>query len=694
MIVSAETTECGLACLAMVAVWHGHRLDLNSLRQRYALSSNGTSLRTVMDIAARLQLATRAIRVEVRDLSRVPTPAILHWDLKHFVVLERTTRRGLIIHDPSIGRREITWDLASVHFTGVALELSPTADFEPVNIRETLRLRSLWSRLDGFWSSVAYVAGLSVLLQVLAFAPPLFLQLATDRAVLSDDRRFLLALCLGFGGVTLLQASIEAVRTWTLQVVGQLANFQITANLVHHLIRLNLSYFERRQMGDIMSRLASARGLQDLLTRGIASSILDGLMAVLAAAFLFLYSAPLAAVVVASMLIYGAAAYVIYPLVRRSTEEQLSESANEQTTLMEIVRGVATIRLLGREPEREGNWRNAYARVTSATVAAARWQVSLQFVQSAVAGLQLTVVVFVGAVSLLSKTGITLGMFVAFLALRQTFTDRATSLITQSLQLRLLGLHLARMSDIVHAPREIDAAGEDFNVVAPQGAIELEDVWYRYSAVDRSVLRGLNLRIQPGEFVAITGPSGGGKTTLLRIVLGLSTPTEGRLLLDGLEATPGRLRAWREHVGSVRQDDRLFGGSLAENIAFFDADLDMARVVSAARAALIHDDIVEMPMQYLTFAGDMGVALSSGQVQRVILARALYRNPKILVLDEGTANLDVEAEATLAQAIRNMPITRLVVAHRSALLGVADRVVELRDGALPALEPKGAARVN
>lgn len=551
-----------------------------------------------------------------------------------------------------------------------------------MSARRPTTLNSLWSRVDGFWACAAQILGLSLALQLLAFATPFYLQLVTDQAVQHGDLNFLTLLAVGFGALAALQAAVEACRAWTLQVVGQLANFQITGNLVRHLLRVRADYFEKRHIGDIMSRLGSAKSLQEILTRGIATALLDGVMALGAAILLFVYSPLLTGVVLVAVALHFGVAMAAYPAMRRRTEEQLSESGNEQSLLMETVRAATTIRLLGGEAEREGRWRNAYARVVNASVSAGKWQISVQFAQTLIHGVQTVVVVFLAARMVMHAQGFSLGMLLAFLALRQTFTDRASNLVTQSLQLRLLGLHLERLGDIVQAETEVRGQLSMPPFSAVTGRISLIDVDFQYGVGDPPILKAVTLEVAPGEFLAITGPSGGGKTTLLKLMVGLLRPNCGRIELEGLDASPAIYRAWRQHLGVVAQDDRLLSGSLAANIAFFDAELDIARVVEAARAALIHEEIVRMPMQYMTLVGDMGSALSGGQRQRVLLARALYRRPSVLFLDEGTANLDVATERQIAGTICAMPITRVVVAHRPALLELADRVLVVHDGRL------------
>ena len=455
-------------------------------------------------------------------------------------------------------------------------------------------------------------------------------------------------------------------------------------NLVRHLMRLRSDWFEKRHVGDILSRISSATAIQDVLTRGVIAALIDGLMAVVAVVILLLYSPTLAAVVVAAVTLNLAIAFAVFPALKARTEEQILTSAREQSHMMETVRAATTIKIMGREAERESTWRNLYAGVINASVSVGKFQISLAFTQGVVTGLQTVLVIYLGARIIVDGGGFSVGMLFAFLSFRQTFTDRATALINQAIQFKFLRLHLDRLADIVTA--EADAAHEVPAALDVQGRLNLKDVAFRYGEADRLILEGLNLTVESGEFVAITGASGGGKTTLLKLMLGLREPTGGRIDLDGQPATGALWRAWRAQVGVVSQDDRLLSGTIADNIAFFDPDLDMQRVQQAAWAAQVHEDILRMPMQYLSLVGDMGSTLSGGQRQRVLLARALYRQPRILILDEGTANLDVETEEVIGDLIAALPITRIVVAHRPALLKRADRVLTVQDGRLVAAD--------
>lgn len=684
LVRAAEAAECGAACMVMVARFYGHDVDLNGLRQRFTTSLAGATLKGLMVLASQLDLAGRALRVELDDLRALHTPAVLHWDLNHFVVLKRADRRGLVLHDPASGVRQISWAEASKHFTGVVLELSPAARFKPITARSHVKLNSLWSRTTGVWPVALQIIALSVGLQLLAFAMPFQMQLVIDEGALRGDAGLLVTIAIAFSGLVVLHAAIEALRAWLIQTTGQLLSFQMVGNVVHHLIRLKSDWFEKRSVGDILSRISSATSIQDTLTQGVITSLIDGVMALVAIVILFAYSPPLAGVVLTAVALNTVLALSLFPMMRSRNEQQIVERAREQSQLMETVRAATTIKVMGRESEREGVWRNLFAAAVNASVSAGKVQIAQTGIQSLINGLQTVIVLYLGARMVIEGSGFSIGMLVAFLAFRQTFTDRANALVSQAVQFKFIGLHLDRLADIVTA--EGDPGSEGLPVpMTVAGAITLTEVGFRYGSTDRVVLENLNLSIEAGEYVAITGASGGGKTTLLKLMLGLQKPTAGLITLDGQPASPEVWRSWRDHVGLVAQDDRLMSGSIAENIAFFDPDIDMGRVEAAAKIAMIDEDIARMPMRYMSLIGDMGSILSGGQKQRVLLARALYREPRILILDEGTANLDVATEEAVAEVLEAMPITRIVVAHRPALLARADRVLELTDGKLRTL---------
>jgi len=678
VVLSTEIAECGLACLAMVAAYHGHDVDLNTLRQRFSMSMSGASLRGLMKLADHLGLSTRALRVEMSALGRIVLPAIIHWDMNHFVVLESVSRNSATIHDPSRGRVKMSLQEFSNHFTGVALELAPSESFEKVRERQRLRITDLFSRISGHRLAISYVLLLSIGLQLVAFVLPFQMQLVVDKAIGANDAGILLIVAIGFGGLTLLNAVISGLRNWTLQLLGSQLVLQVAGNVFRHLIRLSASFFEKRNLGDILSRLGSIRQIQEVLTQGLLAAFIDGTMAILAAIVLVMYSPAMAAIIGASVLVYAGLIVFTYPAVRRQTEKSIAATATEQTYLMESIRGVVPLKLMAGEAVRESSWRNLFGRSYNESMALTRLQTKLKFVEEVLFGVQFIVILYLGAMAIMKSQGFSLGMLYSFLAFRSMFTERVLILIARASEFGMLSLYAERLSDFVLQKPEVAPGSEVDAELA--GNIVLSEISFRYGATDPMVLDNVNLEIHAGEFVAITGVTGGGKSTLFKLLLGLQQPTEGTIHLNGERATPALWQAWRAHIGVVRQDDQLFSGSLAENISFFDPDIDMVRVREAATAASVSQDIERMPMKYLTLVGDMGSSLSGGQKQRILLARALYRKPKMLLLDEGTANLDPATEELIADMIAGMPITRIVIAHRPALIDRASRVLKVDRG--------------
>lgn len=666
--------------MTMIARYWGHDVDLNGLRQRFPLSMSGATLRSLVALASELGFSSRALRVELSGVAKTKLPAIVHWDLNHFVVLNSCARGVFLIHDPAFGERRLTEAEFSRHFTGVLLELEPAASFVKQAARAPTRLTSLWSSAAGFGKAITQVLALSVALQIAVFAAPLQLQLVVDEAVLRADRDLITVLALGFGALVTVQALIEALRAWTLRYFAALLSFQMIGNLVRHLLRLPISFFEKRHVADILSRMNSAAPIQDVFTRGFVATLIDGVMAIVLGAILFAYSPFLAGTVVTAVGLNLAIAFGAYPVMRRRMEEEIYATARERSHLMETIRAATTLKLMGREAEREGAWRNLYADVVNASFSVGKYQIGVGFAQAVIAGVQNVVTIYLAAQLILDGAGFSIGMLIAFLSFRQTFMDRATALTNQFVQFRLLDLHLDRLGDIVHSSAEtFHAAPADAEFA---GGFRAKDISFRYGSSDPLVLDGVNLEVRAREYVAITGRSGGGKSTLMKILLGLYEPSLGSIEIDGRPSDTSLIRAWRSEVGVVAQDDRLLSGTLADNIAFFDPELDMDRVKDAARAARVDEEISRMPMQYLSLIGDMGSALSGGQKQRILLARALYRRPKVLFLDEGTANLDEANEALVADLIAGLDITRVVIAHRPALLKRADRVLVLEGGRL------------
>ena len=434
-------------------------------------------------------------------------------------------------------------------------------------------------------------------------------------------------------------------------------------------------------MGDIISRLSSTRPIQTALTEGLVAGVLDGIMAISTGIVIFLYSPFLGMIVVLSLLINLAITMASYPTLRRIEEDLIVKSAKEDTHMMESIRGATLIKLYGDENKRLSDWSHIFADVMNVGIRKGKYDIVLSTVRGMVGSIQALLITYHGALLVLEGAGqFTIGMLMAFLSYSASFTASIQSLISKYIEFRFLSLHLERLADITMADPEFQEGLQNDDLFSnTRGDITLRNISFRYSESDPWVLKNVNLTIRANDFVAFMGPSGGGKTTLLKLIIGLYLPTEGEIEVDGTRLTPRNLESWRKRIGSVMQNDSLFSGSIADNISFYDPDADLDQIRSVAQQALIDEDISAMPMGYFSHIGDMGSALSGGQKQRVFLARALYRDPALLCLDEGTANLDEALERKIVTSIANMSITRLVVAHRPAFIKNAERVFYVKN---------------
>src|SRR6516225_2563449 len=674
VIRQTEAAECGLACLAMISSYHGHRIDLNTLRRRHPVSLKGVTLRAIIQVASQMQFACRPLRFELAHLKQLRLPTIVHWDMNHFVVLKSVSRRGITVHDPNVGERFFPITEASKHLTGAALELSPTQGFLPKDERARLPFSPFWTDLSGNTHALVQILVLSFILEAFVIASPFYLQLTVDEVIARGDVDLLIVLALGFGLLTAIKVASTAIRSWILLIVQNTLHYQIGARLFHHLVRLPMAYFEKRHIGDILSRFTSIEPIRSALAEGMIAAAIDGVMAIATLTMIFVYSTQLALIVLVVFSLYTAVRLGLYRLLRERSLAVIEAKAYENSTCIETLRAMQSLKIFNRESDRETQWLNRYADVVSANVHLGRAKVAFTSINDFLFGLENIITIYLAARLALSNS-LTIGMIFAFMSYKQHFTEKAAQLVEKALDFRILELHLERLADIALNPLE---PGHD-RVLAYtrqiQGRIELRNVSFQYAETEPFVLEDISFIIEAGEFVTIMGPSGGGKTTLVKIMLGLVEPTRGEVLIDGIPLTTIGRRAYRENVAAVMQEDQLLSGSIADNICFFDPSFDQLRMIQCAQLAGIHEEIMMMPMTYNSLIGDMGSSLSGGQKQRVMLARALYRQPRVLFLDEGTAHLESENEKYINNSLKHIQMTRISVAYRPEVSSGADRIL-------------------
>jgi ATP-binding cassette subfamily B protein RaxB len=675
VIQQSEASECGLACVAMLANYHGHRIDLQTLRKQHPISLKGANLLQLMNIAASLGFIPRPLKLESAAIGELALPAILHWDMNHFVVLKSVSVSSIRIHCPARGILNLSRKEFDQHFTGVALELRPGDEFVKKNERHPLSLWSLIPPLTGMKGLVAQILLVSLILQGLLLLTPFMIMIVTDTALASADSSMLTVIGIGFLIVAALTTIAEVFRSWLLLYFSKTLNFKMAARLFRHMIYLPHQFFALRHVGDVQSRFSSMDSVNETITGSVLAALIDGVMIIITLALLFLYSPTLALIILGATVLYALIRLGSFNALRRRSEAEIIDTAKRDSNFLETVRGNQSIKIMRGEQDREVGWQNRTADAINSEIRVNRLEIWLEGANTLLFGVLNVVVIWVGAV-LIMQGELTIGVLFAITSWKSNFEEKAASFIEAMIQIILLGLHRDRIADIALTDKE------DLGVVTEMetkylGQIDVDGLTFSYSEMEAPIFQNLSFSISPGESVALIGPSGCGKTTLMKVLIGLLKPTEGDVRIDGQPMSRVGLGRYRDVIGVVMQDDQLFSGSLRDNITFFSPEPDEVQMRKAAVMAGIDEEIVAMPMGYNTLVGDMGTVLSGGQKQRVLIARALYRKPTILFLDEATSHLDDELEKKVSSNIGAMGITRVMIAHRKETIASANRVIVL-----------------
>lgn len=726
VVLQSEAAECGLACMTMIAQYYSDKRDLNALRQSVSVSLRGTTLKDVMRIASDLGFQTRAIKIEMEHLAQLSCPAILHWNMNHFVVLTKVKGKTLTIHDPALGERKLTYSEASKYITGIALEVTPSDTFSPKKSAPRLGLSQFFTRTTGFKRNLLTLFALSIVLQLFALASPYYMQTVVDDVLIYNNDALLKALAIGFALLLIIETFTSGIRKFVILSVSSRLQLQMSASVFKHLLSLPLDYFDKRHIGDVVSRFGSLASIREFLTTGLVTALLDGLMAVITLAVMILYSPKLTLVVVAIMLAYLAVRFGLLPFIKRLTTERIALAALEQSHFMESVRAILPIRVYSQEVQRHGQWQNKLVATLNKDITLGKINIGSALTNQLLFGAENLVVVYIGA-SLVMEGTLSIGMLLAFMAYKARFVSALDGVVNKLIELSMLGVHFNRLSDILLTPSQqkplsLKTKDDTFekqnvhfsnadvpnsstsnslapNVLTPDGAstpslldaktrpvaLKATALSYRYSETNAWVFKNLMFSVHSGEIVAITGDSGCGKSTMLKCLMGLYPVSEGNI--EHPSST-------NPVIASVLQEDTCLSGTIAQNICCFEEAPDLKKMVYVAQLACIHEEIMQMPMQYHSLVGDMGSSLSGGQKQRLLLARALYQEPDILFLDEASSHLDMENEAQINHHLKSLNMTRIIVAHRPQSIAMADKVYRLENGNLhlcPPTEVTGSA---
>ncbi len=675
--------ECGAACLAMVLSYYGHETTISDCRAYVTTGRDGLTARAIAQAGRELNLRVRAFSMQPDGLADIALPAIIHWEFNHFVVLEQWREKDVTIVDPAVGRRRLSHEEFNKGFTGVVLTMKPGADFQKKKSKSGITWRSYMATLldtPGAKGLLGQILGASALLQVLGLLFPLFTMILIDQILPSQEQSLLNILAMGMIFLILATVVLGLLRnTLSLYLQARLDS-EVMTSFFDHILHLPYSFFQERNSGDILARLGSISIIRDVLTGQFVSVLLDGSMAIFYAVVLFVWQ-PLfgflaLGVGVIQVIILLVSRKPLYELAERDIAAQ----AESSSYLVEALTGIGTLKSGATEDQALSHWMNLFYKQLNISLRRSHLGNIVETGRDIVSSLTPIILLWIGSLMVLNGS-LKLGTMLAVTTMAGSFYGPLTALVGSAQQLQLIGAHLARISDVMEAAPEQDSTNTEY-LTELSGHIEVKNASFRYHEHAPWVVRDISVDIESGQKIGIVGRTGSGKSTLAMLLLGLYQLDEGDILYDGKSLNKLDHRSVRQQIGVVMQDPVLFSGSIRRNIASFDAALPLRQIEEAAYLAMVHDEIMSMPMGYDTVLAEGGADLAGGQRQRLALARALAHRPGVLILDESTSNLDAETEALVEDNLSALPCTRIVIAHRLSTVRNADLILVLDRGVI------------
>ncbi|BAB04170.1 peptidase domain-containing ABC transporter [Halalkalibacterium halodurans] len=671
-----QQTECGLCCMAMIVKYYKGHVSLHYLRERMANGRDGTTLLHLKQLAKHLGFEAKVYQTPAEHLHMHQLPAILFWEGKHFVVLEKVTKNHYYIVDPALGRLKIRQDELQQKYTGYILTCNP--ERQP----DYQKPKNLWKPYLTYMVKkpklLLFIIAVSVTLQLLTLANPLLVQFVIDFILLPENREMLQVFLIGLSCYVFSQAFFVFIQGRALVIMQNHLDREMMTKFFRHLLNLPYHFFQVRSFGDILFRAGSLRVIRDLLANQLLKGILDIGMLVVILAYMTLFSPLLTLIVFLLATVNGLIIYFSRPKISEANQKEIMKQSEVQATQTETMYGIFGIKTAGVEDTMYQKWENRFDKLI---LAYKNKEYILNNVNTATTFLTVIaplIVLYIGSHQVLAQA-VTMGTVVAFYSVTTQFFGLSSSLVHTINSFILANAYLGRAQDVFDSKEE--DIGENRKALHNlHGEITLKDVSFSYSRFGQEVVKDVSLRVAPGTKVALVGKSGSGKSTLSKIMLGLYEPTKGEVYYDGYNLNDLNKRALRQKIGVVPQDVTLLNQSIRENIALHNPDTSMEDIIEAAKIAQVHEEIMNMPMNYETLVSEMGHNISGGQRQRIALARALVHKPKILLLDEATSSLDHVNEAKIDQYLSAMKCTRIVIAHRLTTIMNADLIIVLEDG--------------
>lgn len=674
-----ENSECGLACLCMISNYYGACHDLIDLRRHLDMGSRGVSLKNLIHGFNQLGLKARPVKLDIDKLKYLNTPAVLHWDLKHYVVLSESNDKFSVVYDPSKGVLRVDNVEMSKHFTGVAVEIYDLGLLENLSLSKSFDMGDLKKIIFSFGKYLINILILSIILQFLIICMPVVVKYLLDGFHYGDYDYHILMFVVLVIIMMSLQGVVRYFRILCIQYLKFNLSIELTSYLYKKLVKLPVGWFEKRDISNILSKFDAVNEVNEVFSQKFCETLIDGLMSLVVLCFILYLSVDIALFCLFITVLMLILKSWIFPDICLKNNEFVESKIKCNSVFFDAIRNISDVKIYSGYDSSHARLMNFFSEKTCKERGLQR----LKFVDDMfcflLLGFEYAFVLLVGCYYVYINS-ISMGAFVSIVVLRGIFSANMSSLIDNIFSFKLMDVYFDKLRDLFYENDEkYLTSNKSFLSSDLVFSINLSGVSYRYDKFSNHIFRNLSIRIQEGECIAITSPTGCGKTTLIKIMMGLYQPTEGKVELGKYDIRDIGLNTYRSCISAVMQDCQLKSGSILDNIAFSTLAPDMDWVIECTKKACIYDEILEMPMKFNTYVGDMGCSLSGGQVQRVLLARALYKRPRVLFLDESSSFLDFDTEVKINHELKSLDMTRVVVAHRKETINMADRIVNLVD---------------
>src|SRR5262245_7108884 len=685
LVEQAEEMDCGAACMAMLCRHYGIPMTLGKLRELANVTAQGATLDSLARAGEALGFTARGLQCTFDALQGFDLPFIVHWEGYHYVVVYGISKRQVWIADPAVGFKELSIEDFERGWSGTCLVFTPGR-----NLVQLSASRSPWVRFAGYLKPyrkiLVHLFLATFVIQALGIVPPLIIQNVLDGVIVHQNARLLHLLVVGLVISSVFTQLITTIRALLANFMVRNMDFAMMSQFFKHTMSLPLSFFAKRKTGDIFARFQENQTIRAFLTESTVTTVLNLLMVFIYFTIMFLYNVKMTLVLMAFVVPIVALTVAVTPKVKNYAREVFAAATDAKALLMETLGGAETVKGMGIERSVRLKWEKKYAKALDVQYRSQVFNIRVGLVSQLLNAATTITILWLGA-SLVLAQELTIGQLIAFNALMGSVLAPLLGLVQLWSLLNDAGVAMERLGDVLDIAPEQRPEEVASRVVLPdlKGEIRFEGAYFRYAGGETPyVLENLNVEIKPGELVAIVGRSGSGKTTLAKLLVGFYAPTEGRLLVDGYDMSVIDQAHYRAQVGYVMQNNLLFSGTIAENIASGDESPDRRRIEEVAKMADAHGFISKMPLRYEQVVGERGMGLSGGQVQRLCIARALYHDPRLLVFDEATSALDTQSESNI---ITNMHAilkgrTAVVIAHRLSTIMRADKILVLYEGSI------------